>query len=90
MPLERVAFLLTFYITTGILSAMKYIIPVSWSMSHEFIVEANSLKEAIEISDRLPLPQGDFIDGSYEINAEVAEEINDNLTSEDREFLRNA
>lgn len=54
---------------------MKYRIPVSWEMYGHVEVEADSLEEAISIaeSDETPLPDGDYINGSFEVDYEIAE-----------------
>jgi hypothetical protein len=47
-------------------------IPVEWAMYGICEIEANNLDEAIEIfnqkQDELPLPEGDYIDGSFKGN----------------------
>lgn len=49
-----------------------YKVAVEWSLFGETEVEANSLEEAIQhVKDNLddiPLPQGEYIDGSFAIN----------------------
>jgi hypothetical protein len=50
---------------------MQYKIPVIWSMIGTQIVEADSLEEAIELAEDLPLPKdGDYIEGSFEVDQE--------------------
>tara|TARA_Y100000296_G_C5095272_1_gene217010 strand:- start:143 stop:349 length:207 start_codon:yes stop_codon:yes gene_type:complete len=60
--------------------AMKfYKIPCAWEVYGCVEVAANSLAEAIEKveDDRFPLPsQFDYVDGSFEVEIQVAEEIN--------------
>lgn len=55
-------------------------IPVYWTESAEIDIEANSLEEAIEIVQyqypNLP-KEHEYIDGSFEVNEEVARELND-------------
>ena len=49
-----------------------YKVAVEWSLFGETEVEANSLEEAIQYVkdnlDDIPLPQGEYIDGSFDIN----------------------
>ena len=53
-----------------------YRIPVYWTMYDTMEVEANSLKEAINMAiDTLPLPDGEFVDGSFTIEMETLNEI---------------
>ena len=63
-----------------------YNIPVSWSVYTEFEVEANSLKEAISLANKMEMPMGEYIDGSYEINNEFIESVNE-LSDEDTKWL---
>jgi hypothetical protein len=46
-----------------------YNIPVTWSVSSRMKIEAESLTEAMQKADDMPLPTDpDYIDGSFEIN----------------------
>ena len=49
----------------------KFKIPVSWECYGEVEIEANSLDEAIKIAlekqDELPLPESNYVDGSFKI-----------------------
>lgn len=49
-----------------------FTIPVEWSMYSTITVKAKSLEEAIatvnENIEKLPLKDGEYIDGSYQIN----------------------
>jgi hypothetical protein len=55
---------------------MKYKIPVYWTMFDTMHVEANSLKEAIRKAvDVLPLPDGDYVDGSFTVEVETLNEL---------------
>lgn len=60
---------------------MKFKIPVNWIMSSYVNVEANSLDEAIEVAQyqwaELPV-NGEYIDDSFDVNIQCAEEMNDN------------
>ena len=53
---------------------MKYQIPVSWEMYGHVEVEADNLEEAISIAEsyETPLPGGDYIMGSFEVDREIA------------------
>jgi hypothetical protein len=56
-----------------------YEIPCSWEVYGTMEVEANSLEEAIELAERddSPMPDAsDYVDGSFEVDRDVAEEIN--------------
>lgn len=66
-----------------------YHIPVSWTVYATMEVEAGDLAKAIEKADNLPLPTDpDYVDGSFEVNNEVIEIINDDLTEEDKAVLK--
>jgi hypothetical protein len=56
-----------------------YEIPCSWEVYGTMEVEASSLEEAIELAERddSPMPDAsDYVDGSFEVDRDVAEEIN--------------
>jgi hypothetical protein len=55
---------------------MVYKIPVYWTMYDTMEVEANSLKEAIDLTiDTLPLPTGDYVDGSFTVEMDTLIEL---------------
>lgn len=54
-----------------------YLIPVYWTVSGTIKVKADSLEKAIELADNSPLPQGDYIDGSYHVNNHFIQFAND-------------
>lgn len=55
----------------------KYIIPVTWHMSGQYEIEAESLEGAINKAFDLELPwDGDYIDDSFEINYDCLKELN--------------
>ena len=62
-----------------------YKIPCSWKMSGLLRVNAHSLEEAIEMAkkeqDTCCLPDGDYIDSSFELNLEhnILEILNENV-----------
>ena len=53
----------------------EFKIACDWAESGEMYVEADSLEEAIKIAENSddPLPYGDYIDGSFQVNKEVTE-----------------
>ena len=56
-----------------------YEIPCAWEVYGTVEVEANSLAEAIEKveADDFPLPsRHSYVDGSFEVEIQVAEELN--------------
>ena len=56
-----------------------YEIPCSWEVYGTLEVEANSLEEAIELAERedSPMPDdSDYVDGSFQVDRDIAEEIN--------------
>lgn len=55
---------------------MTYKIPVYWTMYDTIEVEANSLKEAIDLTiDTLPLPDGVYVDGSFTVEMDALNEL---------------
>ena len=62
----------------------KYHIPCSWQVYGRADVEANSLEEAIRIAedDDFPLPEGDYVDASFEVDRELAMELDENKEEE--------
>jgi len=55
---------------------MKYKIPVYWTMFDTMEVEAESLKEAVNKAiDIMPLPDGDYVDGSFTVEMDTLNEI---------------
>ena len=56
-----------------------YEIPCTWDVYGTLEVEADSLEEAIELAERddSPMPdESDYVDGSFQIDRDIAEEIN--------------
>jgi len=54
-----------------------YRIPIEWSLCEEVTVEAESLEDAIQLANEVPLPSnGEYIDGSFEVREEIVEECN--------------
>lgn len=54
-----------------------YEIPVVWSMIGKHIITANSLDEAIEIAEDLNLPEGTYLEGSFEVDDVVYDEYDE-------------
>lgn len=56
-----------------------YKIPVTWEAYGTVRIEAESLEEAIELAkgDDIPLPDGCYVDGSWEVDEEMAEFLED-------------
>lgn len=59
----------------------KYIIPVTWAVASHVEVEADTLDEAKQKADDAPLPieNSEYIDGSFEINDDIINEVNPDL-----------
>jgi len=53
---------------------MRYVLPVYWQMYAQMVVEAPSLEEAIREAHEMPNPEGDYVEGSFEIDLDVLEE----------------
>lgn len=55
---------------------MKYKVPVMWSVTGEYEIEADSEEDAIHKSGFLPLPENEcYVDGSFEVFEDEVEEI---------------
>ncbi len=57
-------------------------IPVEWVLYGEVEIQAKSIEEAIEIAEEdndIPLPDGEYRDGSWQVNEDMGliEAIND-------------
>lgn len=59
----------------------KYKVAVEWMMTSFIEVEASSIEEAISIVENEDgsLPEGDYLDDSFEVNRQVTIEINRSL-----------
>ena len=56
-----------------------YEIPCTWEVYGTVEIEADSLEEAIELAERddSPMPdESDYVDGSFQVDRDIAEEIN--------------
>ena len=59
----------------------EYIIPVSWSVFGKVVITGvNNLEEALEVAERymddIPLGEGDYVEGSYMIDADEESLLN--------------
>lgn len=54
-------------------------IPVTWEVCGVVHIEADSIEEAMskfdEISDDIPLPDGDYVDGSFQMTCRDVEYV---------------
>lgn len=54
-----------------------YIIPVSWIVTAEMTIGADSLEKAMEQADRLSLPtETSYVDGSFVIDKHILSAVN--------------
>lgn len=58
---------------------MKIKLPVTWEMCGMVEIEADSIEDAIEnfyeLTDEIPLPNGDYVDASFNLSCSEAEYI---------------
>ncbi len=56
----------------------KFKVSVEWVMTTDVVIEAETLEDAIlQVEDMPELPDdGDYLDGSFEVNMEVTRELN--------------
>lgn len=61
----------------------KYKVAVEWMMFSFIEVEASSIEEAISIveNEDSSLPDGDYLDDSFQVNTQITAEINRSLFS---------
>ena len=68
----------------------EYTIPCSWQMYGYLKVQADSLEDAIEIadSDSTKLPNGSYVEASFEVDHDVLEDhpFNDVVNVENGKF----
>ena len=55
-----------------------YKIPCVWQMYGIMHIKAKSLEDAIEKAEDAPLPDGDYVSDSFEVDIEALEYYNDN------------
>lgn len=62
----------------------KYRIPVSWAVSSEIEVRAQSLAEAVRKANDAPLPRKnvEYIDGSFSVDFEMIRDANKGLAED--------
>ena len=55
----------------------RFVIPVTWSMTAEVVAYADSLENAVaQVEDNPNLPNGDYMDGSFEVNHDFLPYLN--------------
>lgn len=61
----------------------KYKVSVEWIMFTTLEVEASSMEEAISIVENEDgsLPDGDYLDDSFQVNTQITKELNAKLFS---------
>ena len=60
----------------------KFKIAVSWEVYGDVEIEAETLTEAVNIAendDNIPLPEPNYIDGSFIVDAEMSKELNGDI-----------
>ena len=67
-------------------------IPVSWEVCGVVVVSADTLSEAIEIAEDkegiIPLPEGDYVDGSWRLTHENTEEVRELYNDNQPDVIR--
>lgn len=60
----------------------KFKVAVEWVMTTDVVIEAETLEDAIlQVEDMPELPDdGDYLDGSFQVNSEVTRELNRKVT----------
>ena len=53
----------------------KWVIPVTWQECGEVVVEAETLEDAMCAAMDADLPDGDYVDGSFELSTDDKDEI---------------
>lgn len=57
----------------------KLQIPISWTVASDVEIEASSIEEATKIASNMLLPDGEFVDGSFDIDYDTLENINEGI-----------
>jgi hypothetical protein len=52
-----------------------YKIPVIWTMLGDVYVEADSLEDAVDNAQHEKLPDGSYLEGSYEVRTDEIEDV---------------
>ena len=60
----------------------KFKVAVEWVVTTDVVIEAETLEDAIlQVEDMPELPDdGDYLDGSFQVNTEVTRELNRKVT----------
>lgn len=70
------------------MSKKLYRIPVEWTVTGVMLVEADSVEEAIQEADNMPLPIAeDYVEGSFAVVQEFISSHNNDLNENDQKFL---
>jgi len=66
-------------------------IPVFWQMYGYMDIEAETLEEATQeaYSSERPLPDGDYVDGTFDVDEDIVEDMNPGLTQEEAKANEN-
>jgi len=57
----------------------KLQIPISWTVATDVEIVASSIEEATRIASNMPLPDGEYVDGSFEIDNDTLEFQNEGI-----------
>ena len=57
-------------------------IPVFWECTGHYIIEAEDLEEAVEEAYDLPLPEGSYVEDSFQVEVQFVEEVSKEDSSE--------
>jgi hypothetical protein len=64
-----------------------YRIPVEWAVTGTLLVEAENLSDALAEAEDAALPEPkDYIEGTFEINHQLIQYVNKNLTAEEKKL----
>jgi len=61
-----------------------YKVAVTWEVCGEIKTEAKNLQDAchkVEADNEIPLPEGDYVDGSFRIDREMSKYLNEGLSN---------
>lgn len=66
--------------TTDTPKIKQFIIPVSWTMAADMVIFAPTYEDACAEAEDSNLPEdGEYVDGSFEINHDLADDLNSNV-----------
>ena len=57
----------------------RFLIPVTWMEAGLEEVEADSLEEAVQKAREASLPDGEYVDGSFEVNYDCIDAYEENI-----------